>query len=111
MEHTDSGGDVVVRVEADVAGVTLTVSDTGEGIAAPDLPRIWDRFYRAEKSRKRGESTADGAGLGLAIVRGIVEAHGGAVSVSSSPGQGASFTLRFPRSIDADTSALSARPK
>ncbi len=96
MEHTPPGGRIDVRVVADDGWLRLHVSDTGEGIAEDDLPHIWNRFFRADKSRKRGPEAADGAGLGLAIVRAIVEAHGGLVDVTSAPGRGALFTLRFP---------------
>ncbi len=99
MEHTSSGGSVEVRLGLSDLHAVVTVADTGEGIAAIDLPHVWDRFYRAEKSRKRDGQPVDGAGLGLAIVRGIVEAHGGTVAVTSEPGQGAIFALRIPSSI------------
>jgi len=97
LEHTPAGGRVEVGVFVEDGHVVLRVSDTGEGIEAGDLARIWDRFYRAEKSRRRGEDAADGAGLGLAIVRGFVEAHRGTVEASSAPGRGATFTVRLPR--------------
>jgi len=71
--------------------VALTVADTGEGIPPADLPHIFERFYRADKSRSAGRS-----GLGLAISKAIVEAHGGTLAVSSQPGAGATFTLRLP---------------
>jgi two-component system sensor histidine kinase BaeS len=96
MEHTPAGGRVEVSVMAENGSIDLRVSDTGEGIAAEDLPYIWDRFYRAEKSRRRSRGTNDGAGLGLTIVRGIVEAHGGTVHAASSHGRGATFTVRLP---------------
>jgi signal transduction histidine kinase len=96
MEHTPPGGKVDVRIVADDGWLRLNVRDTGEGIAEDDLPHIWDRFFRADKSRGRGPEAADGAGLGLAIVRAIVEAHGGLVDVDSAPGRGSLFTLRFP---------------
>ncbi len=96
MEHTPPGGHIDVRIVADDGWLRLHVSDTGEGIAEDDLPHVWTRFFRADKSRKHGPRAADGAGLGLAIVRAIVEAHGGLVDVSSAPGRGALFTLRFP---------------
>jgi len=76
--------------------VELRVTDSGDGVDPEDLPHVWERFYRAEKSRGRS-GNGDGAGLGLPITRGIVEAHGGAVSVESSPGVGATFGFRLPR--------------
>jgi len=80
-----------------VAGtVEVTVADEGPGIDADDLPRVFDRFWRADRSRAR---TTGGAGLGLAIVRELVEAQGGRVDVSSRPGRGSrcSFTLPVAR--------------
>ena len=72
--------------------------DSGDGIAQEDLDLIWDRFYRADKSRTRKEA-ADGAGLGLAIVRGFVEAHGGTVGVQSQVGHGATFRIELPSGV------------
>jgi two-component system sensor histidine kinase BaeS len=98
IEHTPAGGRVEVGVSASNGWVDVRVADTGEGIDAQDLPRIWDRFYRTDKSRARnGSRNADGAGLGLAIVRGIVEAHGGSVFAESQCGEGSTFTLRLSR--------------
>ena len=91
-----AGGGTTVQPGALVA-VARRGADTGEGMLEDGIGRIWDRFYRVEKSRKRGPTSADGAGLGLAIVRGIVELHGGSVEVASSPGRGASFTVLLPR--------------
>lgn len=96
LEHTPAGGRVDVQVSLDDACATVRVADTGDGIDAADLPHIWTRFYRAEKSRRRTSSTADGAGLGLAITRGIVDAHGGTIDVESQPGRGAAFIARLP---------------
>jgi two-component system sensor histidine kinase BaeS len=96
LEHTPSGGQVDVAVFAEHGFAGLRVCDSGDGIDVDDLPRIWERFYRAERSRRRSTNGADGAGLGLAIVKGIVEAHGGAVEASSAPGRGATFTVRLP---------------
>jgi len=73
--------------------VKVDVTDTGEGIAGEHLPRIFDRFYRADRSRSR---STGGAGLGLAIVRQLVQAQGGTVGVASRPGEGTTFTVRVP---------------
>ncbi len=75
------------------SGVLFTVADTGPGIAAEDLPKVFDRFWRSDRSRTRGSG---GAGLGLAIARQIVEAHDGSISVVSEPGQGAQFRIMLP---------------
>jgi signal transduction histidine kinase len=96
LEHTPAGGTVTVSVWPDGAWVRLEVADTGHGIDADELPRIWDRFHRGERSRPRSIAGSEGAGLGLAIVRGIVEAHGGTVCVDSSPGDGARFMIALP---------------
>jgi signal transduction histidine kinase len=103
LEHTPDGGRVDVSVFSDDGHVGLRVSDSGEGIDASDLGQIWRRFYRAERSRGRASDEMDGAGLGLAIVRGFVEAHGGAVAVESVRGEGATFTVRLPmKAVRAD---------
>jgi two-component system sensor histidine kinase BaeS len=73
--------------------MVMSVSDTGAGISIDDLPRIFDQFYRADPSRNR---VTGGAGLGLTIVKRLVEAHGGTVSVASSPGDGTTFTVALP---------------
>ena len=96
LEHTPAGGRVDVRVFVEGEHIGLRVTDTGDGIEASDLPHIWARFYRAEKSRRRAPGADDGAGLGLAITRGIVESHGGIVAVRSEPGAGAAFSVLLP---------------
>jgi signal transduction histidine kinase len=93
LRHTPSMGRVSVWVRRTGQGVEVTVSDTGEGIRAADLPYIFERFYRVEKSRNRGTG---GAGLGLAIARGIVQAHGGEIRVESETGKGTQFTFHIP---------------
>ncbi|MFD6277050.1 sensor histidine kinase [Streptomyces sp. NPDC060209] len=98
VRHTPSGGRVTLRAYATGSGgadeaVVLEVADTGSGIATEDLPYVFDRFWRAEKSRNR---STGGSGLGLAIVRKLVEAHGGTTGVVSTLGQGSVFTLRLP---------------
>jgi signal transduction histidine kinase len=93
VRHTPPGGIVSLWVESAANDVTLQVRDTGEGIAAQDLPRIWDRFYRADAARLRPEG---GSGLGLALVKELTEAMGGSVAVESIAGQGSCFTLHLP---------------
>jgi signal transduction histidine kinase len=90
IKFTPAGGQVVVRAAPRDAEVVFAVSDSGDGIAPDHLPRIFDRFWQASKA-KRG-----GAGLGLAIVDGIVRAHGGAVGVQSTPGAGSTFSFSIP---------------
>jgi two-component system OmpR family sensor kinase/two-component system sensor histidine kinase BaeS len=85
IRHTPRGGSVRVVVEPDPAGVAVAVADTGSGIDARDLPRVFDRFVKSADS--------GGAGLGLVIARSLVEAHGGRITAQSGPGQGT--TMRF----------------
>jgi len=92
LRHTTKGR-VSVWVRRSSQGAEVTVSDTGEGIRAEDLQHIFERFYRGEKSRNRGTG---GAGLGLAIARGIVRAHGGDIKVESEIGKGTQFTFHIP---------------
>ncbi|OGO39121.1 MAG: hypothetical protein A2Z03_03615 [Chloroflexi bacterium RBG_16_56_8] len=72
--------------------IEVSVRDSGEGIRAEDLPHIFERFYRSEKSRSR---LTGGSGLGLAIARGILRAHGGDISVENAPGKGSLFRFRL----------------
>jgi signal transduction histidine kinase len=88
LRHTPAGGTVRVRASKAEEWVLVEVHDTGEGISKEDLPHIFERFYRGEKSRSRASG---GSGLGLAIARGIVEAHGGQIGVESAAGQGTRF--------------------
>src|SRR5882762_7844014 len=96
VKYTPSGGSVRMQLGQSDGRVTLTVADTGIGIAAGDLPHIFDRFWRADSARTRtGERP--GAGLGLAICKWIAEAHGGTIDVQSRPGRGTTFTVTLPR--------------
>ena len=100
LRYTDSGGSVRVVVHRDGDRALLEVGDTGIGIAAEDLPRVFTRFWRGEKSRSRDTG---GAGIGLSIVKELVQAHGGSVTVDSVPGEGSVFRVTLPlASIAAD---------
>jgi signal transduction histidine kinase len=90
LRHTPPGGIVAVIVRADRTVATIEVRDTGEGISPEDLPHVWERFYRSAQTR------GDGAGLGLALVKELIEAMGGTVSVTSQLGEGSCFTVRLP---------------
>jgi signal transduction histidine kinase len=93
LRHTPSGGSITLAAGALGTALELTVSDTGSGITPDDLPRVFDRFYRADTARQTdsGES-----GLGLAIARSIVEAHGGTVRAESTLGQGTLMIISLP---------------
>lgn len=93
IEYNRDGGDVRLIVQRKNGSVLASVADNGPGIAAEDLPHVFERFYRADVSRTNG---ARRSGLGLAISRAIVEAHGGTLSASSTPGEGAVFTMKLP---------------
>jgi len=93
--HTPAGGTIAVDAHVQGADAVMSVSDTGEGIPADAIDSVFDRFYRADASRERSDQ--QGAGLGLAIARGIVRAHGGDITVRSQPGRGSVFTVRLPR--------------
>lgn len=93
ITHTPEGGRVTVSAHANADAVIVTVADTGSGIAPEDLPRLFDRFYRADPSRAR---RTGGTGLGLTIARRIVEAHGGSITAESAVGQGSWFMVSLP---------------
>ena len=91
VKYTPAGGRVDVEVRRDGGFVRLSVHDTGVGIRADELPRIWDRLFRGDASRSER-----GLGLGLSLVKAIVQAHGGTVDARSEPGHGSTFTVSFP---------------
>lgn len=92
--HTPSSTPITVTLAQSDTGTTVSVSDKGPGLSDSDQERIFERFYRADPSRAR--TSVEGSGLGLSIVDAVMRAHGGRVSVSSVPGDGATFTLFFP---------------
>lgn len=94
INHTPRGGTVSVQALAGGQVVRIEVTDTGSGIPAEDLPHIWDRYYKADKTSGRGVL---GAGLGLAIVKGILEAHGAAFGAEAQDGAGATFWFELKR--------------
>jgi len=93
LAHTHQGGLVTVSGRRQHDAIAVTVADTGEGIPAEELPNIFERFYRVDKSRARATG---GHGLGLTITRRLIEAHGGRIAVESEPGKGTRFTFTVP---------------
>jgi heavy metal sensor kinase len=93
LKFTAPGGTVTVSATQQHRAVTLAVRDTGVGIRAGALPHVFDRFYRADSARSRSQ---DGAGLGLSLVKWIVERHEGTIEVASTPGRGTTFTVTLP---------------
>ncbi len=91
VKYTPAGGRVVAEVDVAPGTGVLRVRDTGVGIPADDLPHVWDRLYRGDTAR-----SARGLGLGLSLVKAVVEAHGGRVTCESSSGHGATFTVALP---------------
>ncbi|OGO41144.1 MAG: hypothetical protein A2137_06120 [Chloroflexi bacterium RBG_16_58_8] len=92
VAHTPAGGRITVTARQREKSLYVSVADTGEGIPAEDLPMIFERFYRVDKSRTRATG---GSGLGLTIAKRLVEAHGGTIEVRSQPGQGSAFTFNL----------------
>lgn len=93
MRHTPAGGRVTLAARETSGGIELSVRDTGPGLPAEDLTRIFDRFYRADESRRRADG---GSGLGLAIAKSIVIAHGGQIRAESIPGEGLTVIITLP---------------
>jgi signal transduction histidine kinase len=93
LRHTPASGTVTLGAHAESGGAAITVTDTGEGIAPDVLPRVFDRFYRADKARSQ---SGDESGLGLSIVKSIVTSHGGTIDATSELGKGSTFTVHLP---------------
>ncbi len=94
LKYTSQGGTVEVSLRRQRDQALFIIKDTGVGITSEELPHIWDRLYRGDRSR-----SVTGLGLGLSVVKAIVEAHGGTVSVSSTPGKGSEFTITIPLAV------------
>jgi signal transduction histidine kinase len=91
LKYTPKGGAVEIAAAENASETVISVRDTGIGIPAVEIPRVWDRLYRGDKSR-----TEHGLGLGLSLVRAVVQTHGGRVEVQSEPGKGTTFRVRLP---------------
>jgi two-component system OmpR family sensor kinase len=98
LRHTPSGGSITVTASATAEGVRVAVADTGEGIAPEALPHIFDRFWRADRSRSHGEHWTGGSGLGLSIAQSLVRAQGGRIGAESTLGKGSTFHFTLPLS-------------
>ncbi|MDH3943438.1 MAG: cell wall metabolism sensor histidine kinase WalK [Anaerolineae bacterium] len=96
LRHSSKGGSIHIHADREDETILVRVEDTGSGIVEEDLDRIFDRFYRGERSRSRAGNGDGGVGLGLAIVKGLVEAHGGRIWVESKPNQGTTFWFTLP---------------
>ena len=94
LRHTPPGGEITLQAQPMEGGVRISVRDTGEGIPAEDLPYIFDRFWRGDRSRSHASGA--GSGLGLAIARQLVQAHGGTIRVESKLGRGTTFAVELP---------------
>ena len=94
IKYTEPQGSIALGLKVEAQTAVLTVTDTGRGIPAEDLPHIFERFFR--RSAKTADRSASGFGLGLSIVKWIVDAHGGSITAQSEVGKGTTFTVRFP---------------
>ena len=96
MRHTPEGGRILLSARQIGEHVELAVQDSGPGVSAENLDRIFERFYRTDAARQRDGEVPGGSGLGLAIAKSIVQAHGGAIELESEEGVGSTFRLVFP---------------
>jgi two-component system OmpR family sensor kinase/two-component system sensor histidine kinase BaeS len=97
LRFTEEGGEIKISAEKGEGSVVISIRDSGEGISQEDLPYVFDRFWKGDKSRSR---TSGGSGLGLAIARQFVQAHGGEIQVESEVGEGTTFLVKLPRMAD-----------
>ena len=102
VKYTPAGGEISLALTRQNGNAEIVVRDTGIGIPEADRQRIFDRFYRVDKARSRA---LGGAGLGLSIVRWIVEVHGGEIHIDSSPGRGSTFTVDLPLKAEGQVEA------
>jgi signal transduction histidine kinase len=100
IKYNRPGGRVEIAASQERNRLVIRVRDTGMGISSDELPRIWERLYRGDKSRSQ-----KGLGLGLSLVKAVVEAHQGTVEVTSQPDQGSEFTVRLPVKLATTTAA------
>jgi signal transduction histidine kinase len=98
LKYTPEGGGVTITTRCEADRAVVSFRDTGIGIPAEEQSRIWDRLYRGDKSRSQR-----GLGLGLSVVKAVVEAHGGSATVTSTVGQGAEFTITLPAAKTQDS--------
>ncbi len=97
MEHTPAGGSVTIRAAENALATTFTITDTGPGIAAEDLPRIFDRFYRGTATAET--PTPEGFGIGLALAQALISVQGGTLRATNAPEGGAQFQIAFPKLV------------
>ena len=109
LQHTPAGGVITLSLRAEEETAAITVADNGDGIAAEDISRVFDRFYRVDRNRTRDSG---GVGLGLAIAQALVEAHDGEIEAASAGvGQGSTFTVRLPLARGEDVREIVAASK
>jgi two-component system phosphate regulon sensor histidine kinase PhoR len=99
IKYTPENGLIRISTKEEGDTVTISVTDTGVGIGAKHLPRIFERFYRVDPARSRSEQST---GLGLSIVKHIIQLHGGEVAVQSTPGAGSTFSITLPKAAAAE---------
>lgn len=107
VKYTTPGGEVTISLTADTSNIRVAVSDTGIGISPDAMPHIFDEFYRASNAKEMG---AEGTGLGLSLVKRIVDLYRGEMQVESQPGKGTTFTVLLPRDSEIAADADQPRP-